>query len=267
MTTIRRRCERCRGWARCSIRMSNGSSSLRPDLVLVYGSQTDLMTQLTRARCHIFEYRARAAWPASRRRIRALGQRIGQARAGRAVARGHRAAARGASRAHGGTIEAPHAARLRPRTRIAPQHLRQRRTRIPARDARSRGRRQRLRRHPGRIGAGLERDDSDPRAGRDHRNALQPTSSTRRPSATGNRHRGGRWPAFPPCAPAASTADRRIASPCRGRGVADRRRSDGARAPPRGVNEDPRQLVHRQGLGLDAAHAAAATSGRRSRGC
>ena len=61
--------------------------SLRPDLVLVYGSQTDLMTQLTRASIPYFDYR-HAGLAGVTTTIRALGQRIGQPKEAAGVASG-----------------------------------------------------------------------------------------------------------------------------------------------------------------------------------
>ena len=52
--------------------------ALRPDLVLLYGSQTDLMTQLTRASIPYFEYR-HGGLSGVTATIRALGQRLGHA--------------------------------------------------------------------------------------------------------------------------------------------------------------------------------------------
>jgi iron complex transport system substrate-binding protein len=61
--------------------------SLKPDLVLVYGSQTDLMQQLTRASVPFFDYR-HGGLTGVTRTIRALGQQTGQTREAEAVARG-----------------------------------------------------------------------------------------------------------------------------------------------------------------------------------
>jgi iron complex transport system substrate-binding protein len=51
--------------------------SLRPDLVIVYGSQTDLMSRLDRARISYFEY-AHAGLPDITQTIRAVGERVGR---------------------------------------------------------------------------------------------------------------------------------------------------------------------------------------------
>ena len=61
--------------------------SLKPDLVLVYGSQTDLMQQLTRASVPFFSYR-HAGLAGVTDTLRALGQRTGQTREAETVARG-----------------------------------------------------------------------------------------------------------------------------------------------------------------------------------
>ena len=59
--------------------------SLRPDLVLLYGSQADLMTQLTRASIPYFEYR-HSGLAGVTETIKALGQRLGQVSQANAVA-------------------------------------------------------------------------------------------------------------------------------------------------------------------------------------
>jgi iron complex transport system substrate-binding protein len=59
--------------------------TLRPDLVLLYASQTDLKTQLTRAAIPYFEYR-HAGLAGITTAIRALGERTGHAKEGAAVA-------------------------------------------------------------------------------------------------------------------------------------------------------------------------------------
>ena len=51
--------------------------SLRPDLVIVYGSQTDLMSRLDRARISYFQY-AHAGLPDITQTIRAVGERVGR---------------------------------------------------------------------------------------------------------------------------------------------------------------------------------------------
>jgi ABC-type Fe3+-hydroxamate transport system substrate-binding protein len=60
--------------------------SLRPDLVLVYGSQADLMTQLRRASIPFYEYRHGGLTHVTAT-IRDLGTRLGRTAAGDALAR------------------------------------------------------------------------------------------------------------------------------------------------------------------------------------
>jgi iron complex transport system substrate-binding protein len=81
--------------------------SLRPDLVITYGSQTDLQSQLARARIGFFDYR-HAGLADITGTMRALGARTGHAREAEAIARGveSRLAA----------IRAGNAGRPRPRT-------------------------------------------------------------------------------------------------------------------------------------------------------
>jgi len=59
--------------------------SLRPDLVIVYGSQTDLMSRLDRARISYFQY-AHAGLPDITQTIRAVGDRVGRGPASSALA-------------------------------------------------------------------------------------------------------------------------------------------------------------------------------------
>ena len=59
--------------------------SLRPDLVIVYGSQSDLMSRLDRARIPYFEY-AHAGLPGITQTIRSVGERVGRGPAARALA-------------------------------------------------------------------------------------------------------------------------------------------------------------------------------------
>ena len=82
MTITLRKCGTCPRSARSSIRTWNASSRFRPDLVLLYGSQADLMTQLSRASIPYFEYR-HGGLAAVTATIRALGQRTGHATASR----------------------------------------------------------------------------------------------------------------------------------------------------------------------------------------
>ena len=59
--------------------------SLRPSLVVVYGTQTDLIARLERARVQVYEYEL-AGLPNVTATIRALSDRIGRADAGRVLA-------------------------------------------------------------------------------------------------------------------------------------------------------------------------------------
>jgi iron complex transport system substrate-binding protein len=59
--------------------------SLRPDLVIVYGSQTDLMSRLDRARIPYFQY-AHAGLPDITQTIRAVGERVGRGPSSSALA-------------------------------------------------------------------------------------------------------------------------------------------------------------------------------------
>jgi iron complex transport system substrate-binding protein len=60
--------------------------ALKPDLVLLYGSQTDLMSQLRRASIPYFEYR-HAGLAGITTALRALGERVGRASQAEALAR------------------------------------------------------------------------------------------------------------------------------------------------------------------------------------
>jgi ABC-type hemin transport system substrate-binding protein len=108
--------------------------TLRPDLVLLYGSQADLMTQLTRASIPYFEYRHSGLIGVTGT-IRALGKRLGKVSEANAVV----------------TSIDTRLAAVRQRT----VHLRQRWPRVPSRHARGRRWRQRLRRRENRVGRGV----------------------------------------------------------------------------------------------------------------
>lgn len=83
--------------------------SLRPDLVTVYGTQTDFRAQLERARIPIFVY-SHAGLPDVMQTILSLGERIGAREAARALAGGIQTQLR--------ELEARVAGRPRPRTLI-----------------------------------------------------------------------------------------------------------------------------------------------------
>jgi ABC-type hemin transport system substrate-binding protein len=116
--------------------------SLRPDLVITYGSQTDLQSQLERARIVVFDYR-HAGLAAITATMRALGAGTGHAPEAEAAARGIESrlppsalgpqAGRGHARCSSSAVSGGTA-----------QHLRERRTGIPSRHARSRRRCERV---------------------------------------------------------------------------------------------------------------------------
>jgi iron complex transport system substrate-binding protein len=81
--------------------------SLRPDLVFVYSTQTDLERQLKRARVPVFEYR-HAGLPGVMQTIRAVGARTGHPEEGERIAAGIERDLAGIARAVAG--------RARPRT-------------------------------------------------------------------------------------------------------------------------------------------------------
>ncbi len=119
--------------------------SLKPDLVIVYDTQTDLKRQLERARIPIFGYRHRDLRDITET-MRALGARIGARAAADAAASRieQQLAAIGTPRRR--PAEAENAARLRAGAGHAAPHQRERRLRIPPRRPRARRRRQRARR-------------------------------------------------------------------------------------------------------------------------
>ena len=90
--------------------------SLKPDLVIVYDTQTDLKQQLDRAGIPMFRYVHRGL-PDITETMRALGERVGVESRGRGRGDSHRTAARGDPSARGGTAAADDAADLRPRRR------------------------------------------------------------------------------------------------------------------------------------------------------
>ena len=135
--------------------------SLRPDLVVVYGSQTDLRTQLERAKVPIYVY-SHAGLADVTTTILELGARVGRERARTRAGGEIEREPRGGAEARRG--------QQRPRTLIvfgreswrAARHLRQRRLRLHPRHGHGGRRRQRLR---GPEAAGRPGDNgADPRA-------------------------------------------------------------------------------------------------------
>ena len=113
--------------------------SLKPDLVVVYGSQNDLKQQLARASIPIFDYRHAGLADVSTT-IRTLGERTGHAVQAGEVVNGIEQRTRRHPEACRRPAAASRAARLRPRRRCAARDLRERRHRLPRRHA-ARGRR------------------------------------------------------------------------------------------------------------------------------
>ena len=108
--------------------------SLKPDLVVTYGSQVDLQTQLKRASIATFDYR-HGGLDHIFTTIRELGQRTGPRRGGAERGRRHRIAHRRGQGPRRRQTAPAHAAGVQPRGSRASQHLRQRRPRLPARHA------------------------------------------------------------------------------------------------------------------------------------
>ena len=171
--------------------------SLKPDLVITYGSQVDLQAQLTRAGIPMFDYR-HGGLTAILETMRALGVRTGHPREADAAAREIEARLAAVRSAHIQLAETTDAARVRPRAGHAAEHLRQRRPRLPARHARGRGRHEHLRRHRSRIGAGHHRADSDAGARGDPRGAVGGYRD-RRPRPRRKPPAGRRWRPCPRC--------------------------------------------------------------------
>ena len=136
----------CRRSAGCSIPNVERVLSLKPDLVIVYDTQTDLKRQLERAQRADATATRIAACPTSPRRCARSASGSAPKAAADAAADAHRTAARRDS-------DAAWPARPRPRTLLvfgrepghAAPHQRQRRLRLPARRARARRRRRRAR--------------------------------------------------------------------------------------------------------------------------
>ena len=114
--------------------------SLKPDLVVVYGSQAELIARLGRAQLPLFNYRHAGLGDVTST-IRELGTRIGRGAEADQVAGRDRTGHRSDSHPRCGAAEAADGARVWPRTGLAPGHLRQRGYRVHARHARRGGRR------------------------------------------------------------------------------------------------------------------------------
>ena len=102
--------------------------SLRPDLVVIYGTQTDLQQQLERASIPVFDYRHGGLADVTATMRGARRSAPGMARGPSEVAAGIERRIDGDAPAHAGAAAAPRAAGLRPRAGVAAQHLGQRRT-------------------------------------------------------------------------------------------------------------------------------------------
>ena len=143
-TSSRPKCARCRPSARCIDPDTERIISLRPDLVVTYGSQTDLQTQLKRASIAFFDYR-HGGLDHIMVTMRALGQRTGHVEQAEQAARALRGGNRRRQEPRRRQAAAADAAGLRARARLAAQHLRERRPRLPPRHAGRRRRRERVR--------------------------------------------------------------------------------------------------------------------------
>ena len=131
--------------------------SLHPDLVIVYGTQTELKRSLDRATIPYYSYEHRAM-PDIMATIRAVGARIGYARPGQRPGIVH---GTGVGRSAGGggrTTKTADPAGVRARPDDAAEHLRQRRLRLSRRPARRRRRRQHLRRRQAAVRSGRARN-------------------------------------------------------------------------------------------------------------
>ena len=170
----------CRRSAACSIPSVERILAIKPDLVIVYATQKELIERLDRAGIPYFNYQHKAL-PDILTTIRALGARIGSA-APRRRARRRRWSDRSprfAAKTAG--LRAPgDAAGVRARSGVAAQRLRQRRLRVSPRHARDRRRPQRVRRHQAAGGAGQHRDADREQAGGDRRAALRRQPEERR---------------------------------------------------------------------------------------
>ena len=233
--------------------------SLKPQMVVVYGSQVDLKQQLARAGIGVFDYK-HAGLADVTTTIRALGQRTGTDGAGGA-------SWRAGSSAGSTTIRlkvkdraaAAHAARVRSRAAGAARPLRERRHRLPQRHARDRGRRQRVRRREDAGGPGEH--GADPGApARRHPRRPAPSTAPCRPAIASRAERVER-PGFGPGRPQ-PPRPLPLRRPHRHSRAARRRGDDGAwrkalhpgRVPP---DEGAHVVEQRQGQRVDAPYAAA----------
>ena len=110
--------------------------SLKPDLVVVYATQSDLQKQLERAKIPIFRYE-HAGLADVTVTIRQLGDRIGRSAEATKVTQQIERALDDIRRRTANRPASAHAAGLRPRSAGAARDLRKRRSRIPAGHARS----------------------------------------------------------------------------------------------------------------------------------
>ena len=144
--------------------------SLRPDLVIVYGTQTDLIARLTRVGIPMFRYE-HAGLATSRPRFARSAIAWDARPSGATLADGIEADLAAVRARVAGKARPKTAADLRTRGRNAARHLRERRHRVPARHARHR--RRRGRRSPTSSGRACRprRDAAGARARRDSRTA------------------------------------------------------------------------------------------------
>ena len=105
----------CRGSAGCSIRTSSAFSRIKPDLVIVYATQNELIERLDRAAIPYFSYQHRGLADIMTT-IRALGARIGSAARAEAVAARDGSSARRDSRQDRRSAAAGDAAGVRARS-------------------------------------------------------------------------------------------------------------------------------------------------------
>ena len=143
--------------------------SLKPDLVVVYGTQDDLRMQLERAKIPMFLYQ-HAGLQDITATIRQLGARIGSEKESECACRPHRGGDCRRQKACRRTAAASYAARIRTRRRNASRHLRERRRRISCRHARGGGRGECVCRRQTPKHSDDERACGSPRARGHHRN-------------------------------------------------------------------------------------------------